>query len=71
MSVDVKDKSWDFGTREGFCAFGSVTFVEWTRRLPEEAKPAFIDDALDRYAIVAGNDRTFRFYQMDVRLTKS
>jgi trans-aconitate 2-methyltransferase len=70
VSVDVKDKSWDFGTREGFYAFGSVTFVEWTRRLPEEAKPVFINDVLDRYAVVAGNDRTFRFYQMDIRLAK-
>jgi trans-aconitate 2-methyltransferase len=70
VSVDVKDKSWDFGTREGFSAFGSVTFVEWTRRLPEEAKPAFIDDVMTRYAAVSGNDRTFRFYQMDIRLAK-
>jgi trans-aconitate 2-methyltransferase len=71
VSVDVADKSWDFGTREGFSAFGSVTFVEWTRRLPEEAKPAFINDALDRYTVVAGNERTFRFYQMDIRLAKA
>jgi trans-aconitate 2-methyltransferase len=71
VSVDVKEKSWDFGTREGFFAFGSVTFVEWTRRLPMEAKPAFIDDVLDRYEMVAGNDRTFRFYQMDIRLVKN
>ncbi len=70
VSVDVNDKSWDFGSREGFSAFGSVTFVEWTRRLPDEAEPAFIDDVLTRYAAVAGNDRTFRFYQMDIRLTK-
>jgi trans-aconitate 2-methyltransferase len=70
VSVDVKDKSWDFGSREGFFAFGSVTFVEWTRLLPEEAKPEFINDVLDRYSVVAGDMRTFRFYQMDVRLTK-
>ena len=70
VSVNVSDKAWDFGTRDGFFAFGSVTFVEWTRRLPEEAKPMFINDVLDRYAIVTGNDRTFRFYQMDVRLMK-
>ena len=71
VSVDVKDKSWDFGSREGFYAFGSVTFVEWTRRLSEEAKPAFINDVLDRYSAVVGDDRTFRFYQMDIRLAKA
>lgn len=71
VSVDVKDKSWDFGSREGFFAFGSVTFVEWTRRLPEEQKPAFIHDVLASYAAVVGDDQTFRFYQMDIRLAKS
>jgi trans-aconitate 2-methyltransferase len=71
VSVGVKEKTWDFGTREGFFAFGSVTFVEWTRRLPEEARPEFVNDVLDRYAMVAGNERTFRFYQMDVRLMKA
>jgi len=71
VSKDVKDKSWDFGSREGFFAFGSVTFVEWTRRLPEEAKPAFINDVLDKYGEVVGDERTFRFYQMDIRLTKA
>ena len=31
ISVDVKDKSWDFGSHDGFFAFGSVTFVECGR----------------------------------------
>jgi trans-aconitate 2-methyltransferase len=71
VSVDVKDEAWDFGSRDGFFAFGSVTFVEWTQRLPEEAKPGFIHDVIDRYSAVAGDDHTFRFYQMDIRLAKS
>jgi len=71
VSSDVKDKSWDFGSREGFFAFGSVTFVEWTRKLPEEAKPAFINDVLDKYSDVVGNEQTFRFYQMDIKLEKA
>jgi len=71
VRTEVNDKSWDFGSREGFFAFGSVTFVEWTRRLPEEAKPDFIRDVLDRYSAVVGDDHTFRFYQMDIRLTKA
>jgi trans-aconitate 2-methyltransferase len=70
-SVNVADKSWDFGSRDGFAAFGSVTFIEWTRRLPDEAKPEFILDVLSRYSHIAGDDRTFRFYQMDIRLTKN
>ncbi|RZU41634.1 class I SAM-dependent methyltransferase [Edaphobacter modestus] len=70
VSMDVKDKSWNFGSRAGFFAFGSVTFIEWTRRLPEEAKPEFIRDVLDRYSVVAGDEKTFRFYQMDIRLAK-
>jgi trans-aconitate 2-methyltransferase len=69
-SQDVEDKAWDFGSREGFFAFGSVTFVEWLRRLPEEARPGFIGDVLERYAGVAGDDQTFRFYQMNIRLAK-
>lgn len=69
-SQGVEDKSWDFGSREGFFAFGSVTFVEWLRRLPEEARPDFIADVLERYASVAGDGQTFRFYQMNIRLAK-
>ena len=69
-SLDVEDKAWDFGSPEGFYAFGSVTFVEWLRRLPEEAKPTFIADVLERYATVAGDAHTFRFYQMNIRLAK-
>lgn len=71
VSVNVKDKSWDFGSRAGFFAFGSVTFVEWTRRLPEEAKPDFIHDVLNRYSVIADDDKIFRFYQMDIRLAKN
>ena len=70
----MKLDAWDFQSREAFCAFGSVTFVEWTRQLPESEKPAFITDVLDRYRSVAatqpGEENTFKFYQMDIRLTR-
>jgi trans-aconitate 2-methyltransferase len=70
--IHSASKAWDFKTRDAFFAFGSVTFVEWTRRLPEPQRPAFINDALDRYRIVAcdgpGEENTFKFYQMDVML---
>ncbi len=66
-------KSWDFHTREAFFAVGNVTFVEWTRRLPESLKPDFINDVLDRYQAVAADTpaeaHTFKFYQLDIMLT--
>jgi len=69
-SVHAGSHSWDFGSRLGFFAFGSVTFVEWTRMLPEGEKLAFINDVLDRYRVVAGDEQTFKFYQMDICLQR-
>jgi trans-aconitate 2-methyltransferase len=69
-----QDKSWDFKTRSAFEAFGSVTFVEWTRLLPPQEKPNFVRDVLDRYRLVAsgnqGEENTFKFYQMDIALRR-
>jgi trans-aconitate 2-methyltransferase len=74
QSIDTTDKTWDFGSRAGFEAFGSVTFVEWTKRLPEGERPDFVTDVLDRYrAEVAngpGEENTFKFYQMNVTLVR-
>lgn len=71
-SIRMQDKSWDFNSRAGFLAFGSVTFVEWTKFIPEAERPAFVSDVLDRYQVVAsdrpGEEHTFKFYQMDVTL---
>ena len=70
--IHTEAKVWDFNSRAAFFAFGSVTFVEWTRLLPEQEKPAFITDVLDRYQPVAANkpgeENTFKFYQMDIAL---
>jgi trans-aconitate 2-methyltransferase len=66
--IHTADKSWDFRSRAGFLAFGSVTFIEWTKSIPEEERPAFVADVLDRYQIVAGEEHTFKFYQMDITL---
>lgn len=67
-------KAWDFKSRAAFFAFGSVTFVEWTRLLPEDERPAFIHDVLDRYQLVGcdrtGEEDTFKFYQMDMTLSR-
>jgi trans-aconitate 2-methyltransferase len=66
------DWSWDFGSRAGFRAFGLVTFVEWTKHLPASEQPAFVEEVLDRYRLVAaagpGEEHTFKFYQMDITL---
>ncbi len=74
-SVQTKSKTWDFGTRAEFFAFGSVTMVEWTKRLPESLRSLFITDVLDRYRGVAaekpGEENAFKFYQMTIVLTAS
>jgi len=71
----AKDKVWDFKSREAFVAFGMVTFVEWTKRLAEQEKLAFVNDVLDRYRQVASGQpseqNVFKFYQMDVTLLAS
>jgi trans-aconitate 2-methyltransferase len=71
--IHTEDKSWDFKSRAAFLAFGSVTFVEWTKFLPEDERLAFVTDVLDRYRAVAaeqpGEENTFKFYQMDVTLS--
>lgn len=72
--IHTEDKSWDFKTRAGFLAFGSVTFIEWTKFIPESERPSFIADVLDRYQKVAadqpGEENTFKFYQMDITLAR-
>jgi SAM-dependent methyltransferase len=72
LRIHTEAKAWDFKSRSAFFAFSSVGFVEWTRRLPEDERPAFINDVLDRYQSVAadrpGEENTFKFYQMDVTL---
>jgi trans-aconitate 2-methyltransferase len=72
VRIHAQDKAWDFKSRAAFLAFGQATFVEWTRRLPEAERPAFVSDVLDRYQRVAadrpGEENTFKFYQMDALL---
>jgi trans-aconitate 2-methyltransferase len=70
-NIHVADKSWDFHSRQAFLAFAEVTFVEWTHLLNEADKAAFTDDVLNRYAAIAGDDHTFKFYQMDVTLERT
>jgi trans-aconitate 2-methyltransferase len=65
-SIKAKDHAWDFGSPAAFTAFASVTFVEWLQHVPESVHSEFVADALAHYKIVAGDDHTFRFYQMDI-----
>ncbi len=72
LSLQVEDFAWDFHTRAGFAAFCHATFIAWTRRLPESDVPAFIDDVLDRYRLVAATTaaeaNTFKYYQLEALL---
>jgi trans-aconitate 2-methyltransferase len=64
--VEMNDHAWNFGSPAGFAAFGVVTFVEWSQHVPEPERMDFVHDALTRYSPVAGDDHTFRYYQMDI-----
>ena len=72
--ITTSDKAWDFHSRDAFEAFGSVTFVEWSKNLPEEERPEFVQDVLNRYRLEVtnqpGEENTFKFYQMDVTLSR-
>lgn len=72
--VHTQDKAWDFQSRDAFMASCAVTFVEWTKLLPENDKLAFIADVLDRYRTevtnAPGEENIFKFYQMDIALSK-
>jgi trans-aconitate 2-methyltransferase len=70
--IETERKQWDFGTREGFVDWARITFVEWTRMIPETERDRFIGDVLDTYAQV-GEDAgpsVFVFYQMEVELRR-
>lgn len=69
--IRTEDQAWDFKERSAFEASCMVTLVEWTKRLPEKERLAFVRDALDRYGSVSGEESIFRFYQMDVTLTRA
>ena len=74
LRLQTASKAWDFKSREAFFAFGSVTFVEWAHCVPESERQAFITETLDRYQPIAashpGEENTFKFYQMDITLTR-
>jgi trans-aconitate 2-methyltransferase len=72
LRTNTASKEWDFKNRAAFAAFGSVTFVRWTQRLPDADRMAFVEDVLDRYqAATSGRDNIFLFYQMDITLKRA
>ena len=74
LRTHTEAKAWDFQSRSAFLAFGSVTFIEWTQHLPEGERLDFVKDVLDRYQHVAADspaeENLFRFYQMDITLSR-
>lgn len=60
----VSQKTWDFGSEEGFAHFGGATFVDWSSHVPEEERPAFVADVLHSYS----SPQVFTFYQMQLDL---
>jgi trans-aconitate 2-methyltransferase len=68
--IETERRQWDFRSRDAFVEWARVTFVEWTRMIPETEQDRFIHDVLDAYARV-GDDvgpHVFVFYQMEVEL---
>jgi trans-aconitate 2-methyltransferase len=69
--IETERKQWDFGTREGFVDWARITFVEWTRMIPDAERDRFIGDVLDTYAQVGdAGPNVFVFYQMEVELRR-
>lgn len=70
--IEVERKEWDFGSREHFVDWARITFVEWSRMVPEGERDRFIADVLDAYARVGSEvgPNVFVFYQMEVELRR-
>jgi trans-aconitate 2-methyltransferase len=73
--INTEAKTWDFGSRTAFFNFCSVGLVAWTNRLPETERADFINDVLNRYRHITGDqpdmEKTFNFYQTDISLTRA
>jgi len=67
-SVTVRDREWDFGSREQFSAWCTVGCTAWTDQIAEPERAAFIDDAVSAYEPVAGRPGLFRFMQLRAEL---
>jgi trans-aconitate 2-methyltransferase len=71
QEIKVEDRAWDFQTRDAFASFCRVGCIAWLSRIAENDWPTFLNEALDRYQVVAANapdEHIFKFYQMQVAL---
>mgnify|MGYP001159308534 FL=1 len=66
--LTVRDREWDFGSREQFEAWCVVGSTAWTDRLPEPDRAAFVDELVSTYQVTAGRPGLFRFMQMRAEL---
>lgn len=67
-ALTVRDREWDFGSREQFTAWCSVGSTAWSDRIPPEQRSAFVDDLVAAYEPVTGRPGLFRFMQMRAEL---
>ncbi len=69
VSITPEEDHWDFGSREEFLGFVRTTGYEWTNRLPEAERPAYLNECVDRYQELNAPDNVFHFFQMETVLT--
>lgn len=64
----VRDREWDFGSRDAFLQWSAMGSTAWTDRLPEDDRAEFIQTQVDLYEAITGAAGLFRFMQMRARL---
>ncbi|MCE5291172.1 MAG: class I SAM-dependent methyltransferase [Nocardiaceae bacterium] len=70
VSRSVVDREWDFASREEFTRWCTVGFTDWTSKLPEADRPAFVDEVVERYEAIVGKPGLFRFLQLRAELRR-
>lgn len=66
----VADQEWDFGSREGFTAWCTVGFTDWTSHLDAADVDAFVEAVVNRYEQIVGKPGVFRFMQLRAELKR-
>ncbi|WP_328356508.1 methyltransferase domain-containing protein [Mycobacterium sp. NBC_00419] len=67
-ALTVRDREWDFGSREAFTAWCAVGTTAWTDLLPEGQRAEFVEDLVSAYEPVTGRPGLIRFMQMRAEL---
>ncbi len=67
-------RSWDFQSDSAFFGFCKAGFGAWTRRLAPDEGDVYVRDVIRAYqlalAMTPADKNVFRFYQMDITLTR-